>query len=116
MPSALPNWRVGFLALAAVLVLYAFVVGGSLLFGVFLVAVCYLVAWLIDRVSGGNPLADMSPLRSVLTGLLVFVVLAYSLVIATELLLGVLVAATVVLVSWVTSPVGPVAQWLDRRR
>jgi hypothetical protein len=89
-------------------------VSGNVLFGIFLAAVLYLVAWLVARVSPGNPLDDMTRERQLATGAAVLVVLAYSVVVVGAVLLGALVAATVALVAWLTSPVGPVAWWLDR--
>lgn len=87
---------------------------GNVLFGIFLAAVLYLVAWLVARISPGNPLDDMTRERQLATGDAVLVVLAYSVVVVGAVLLGALVAATVALVAWLTSPVGPVARWLDR--
>jgi hypothetical protein len=113
MPSTLRTWQVPTLALLILLVAYVGGVSGDALLGVFVGAVLYLLAWLVDRLSQGNPLASMTRERRLATGVLALVVLAYSVVIAGSLLLGVVVAATVGLVSWITSPVGPVARWLD---
>ncbi|WP_435066967.1 hypothetical protein [Haloplanus sp. C73] len=115
MPSTNTNWRLGALVLAALVLTYAIVVANNVLVGVFVAALVYLLAWVIDRASAGSPLDDMSRERQAVTGGLVLVILAYSLVIVASLLLGVLAAATVCVVSWVTSPIGPVARWLDRR-
>jgi hypothetical protein len=114
MPSIASTWKLPVAIVALLVVLYAFEVSGNVLFGVALAAVLYLVAWLVARVSPGNPLDDMTRERRLATGAVVLVVLAYSVVIAGAILLGMLVAAVVVLVAWVTSPVGPVARWLDR--
>jgi predicted PurR-regulated permease PerM len=112
MPST--YWdRVG-VVLAALIVAYAVVVAQNVLLGIFLAAVLYLVTWLVVRVSPGNPLDDVTRERRLATGAVVLVVLAYAVVIAGSILLGILVAATVALVAWLTSPVGPVARWLDR--
>jgi len=113
MPSIQPSWRLPLAVLALVVLAYALVIAGNVLIGVFLVAALYLVAWLIHRLSSGNPLDDVTRARAWATGVVVLAVLAYSVVIATSLLLGILVAATVCLVSWVTSPIGPVARWLS---
>jgi predicted PurR-regulated permease PerM len=114
MPSIDPTWRLPVAVAALLVVLYAFEVSGNVLFGVFLAAVLYLVAWLVARVSPGNPLDDMTRERRLVTGAVVLVVLVYAVVVVGAILLGILVAATVVLVAWLTSPVGPVARWLDR--
>jgi multisubunit Na+/H+ antiporter MnhG subunit len=114
MPSIDATWKLPVAIVALLVVLYAFEVSGNVLFGVFLAAVLYLVAWLVTRVSPGNPLDDMTRERRLATGAVVLAVLAYAVVIVASVLLGVLVAATVFLVAWLTSPVGPVARWLDR--
>jgi hypothetical protein len=113
MPSTLRTWRLPLLVLTLLLVAYAGVVAGNFLLGVFAGALLYLSGWVIDRLSPGNPLEDMTRERRVATGAVVLVVLVYSMIISAAILLGVLVAATVVAVSWLTSPVGPVARWLD---
>ncbi|GAB6860182.1 hypothetical protein JCM17092_02710 [Haloplanus litoreus] len=95
------------------LVAYAGVVAGDFLFGVFVGAVLYLLGWMIDRLSTGTPLDDMSRERRIVTGAAVLTVLVYAVVISAAILLGVLVAATVFVVSWMTAPAGPVARWLD---
>jgi len=113
MPST--QWtRVG-AAFAALVLGYAVVVAGNVLLGVFLAAAVYLLAWLIDRLSPGHPLDDMSRERTLAAGALALVVVAYAVLIAANVLLGVVVAVTVVIVAWVTSPYGPVARWLDRK-
>ncbi|AZH25685.1 hypothetical protein [Haloplanus aerogenes] len=113
MPST--YWeRVG-LVLAALILAYAVVVAQNVLFGIFLAAVVYFLAWLIHHVSPGRPLDDMSRERTIATGVVVLVVLAYSVLIAANVLLGIVVAVTVCFVAWVTNPYGPVARWLDRR-
>jgi hypothetical protein len=113
MPSTVRSWRVPLLVSILLLVAYAGQVSGNLLFGVFLGALLYLLAWVIDRLSPGNPLDDMTRERRLATGAVVLVVLAYAVVVAASVLLGVLVSATVAAVSWITSPMGPVARWLD---
>lgn len=113
MPSIGSTWKLPVAVVALLVLLYAFEVSGNVLFGVFLAAVLYLVAWLLDRVSSGNPLDDLTRERRLATGAVVLVVLAYSVVISAAILLGILVSATVVLVAWITSPIGPVARWLD---
>ncbi|WP_251343444.1 hypothetical protein [Haloplanus halophilus] len=113
MPSTRPTWTLPVVAVALLVFLYAVAVSDAVLFGVFLAAVLYLVAWLLDRLSPGNPLGDMTRERRLATGIVVLGILAYSVVIVANVLLGVLVSATVFVVAWLTSPVGPVARWLD---
>ncbi|WP_251330563.1 hypothetical protein [Haloplanus pelagicus] len=101
------------LAVAAAVVVAA-VVAQRALFGVFLGAVVYTVGWLIGRLSPGNPIDDLTRQRLLATGAVVLIVLAYAVVVVANLLLGVVVALTVAVASWLTSPFGPVARWLDR--
>jgi len=113
MPST--YWeRVG-LVLAVLILAYAVVVAQNVLFGLFLAAVVYLLAWLMHHVSPGRPFEEMSRERTIATGLVVVAALAYAVLIAANVLLGIVVAATVVFVAWVTNPYGPVARWLGRR-
>jgi hypothetical protein len=111
MPSTYRT-RIG-VVLGALIVGYAVFVGRNVLVGVLLATLVYLVAWLIQRVSSGHPFEAMSRARAVTAGGAVLVVLAYSVVVAGNVLIGVAVATTVVLVAWLTTPVGPVARWLD---
>jgi len=113
MPSTVRTRQLPILVLALLLVAYAGGVTGNFLFGVFVAAVLYLLGWVIDRLSPGNPLDDMSRERRIVTGAAALIVLVYAVVISTAILLGVLVAATVVAVSWITAPTGPVGRWLD---
>lgn len=113
MPST--NWRTATLVLTAAVVAYAVTVAQRALLGLLLAAVLYLAGWLVARLSPGNPLDDMSRPRTMAAGGLAVFALVYAVLIATEVLLGALVAATVILVAWITSPVGPVARWLDAR-
>jgi len=109
MPST--RWTRASTAIAALVLAYAVVVAQRAL----LAAVIYLLAWLIDRLSPGHPLGDMSRTRTLAAGAVALAVVAYSVLIAANLLLGVATAVTVVVVAWVTSPYGPVARWLGRR-
>jgi len=115
MPSTIRTWQFPVLVAAFLVVAYATVIAGNALLGVFAAALLYLLAWVIDRASSGNPLEDMTRARRLATGAVVLIVLAYSVVVAASVLLGVLVSATVVAVAWITSPLGPVARWLDAR-
>ncbi|WP_338739467.1 hypothetical protein [Haloplanus salilacus] len=112
MPSA--TRQTTLLAVTAVVVVAA-VVAQRVLLGAFIGAVVYTVGWLIDRLSPGTPLDDMTRARTLATGAVVLAVLAYAVLIVANILLGLVVALTVVVAAWLTSPFGPVAQWLDRR-
>jgi len=113
MPST--TWRIAVGVLIAVVVGYAVVVAGSPLLGVFLASLVYLVAWVAAVVAvNRNFRSDFSRARGLATGLAAVLVIAYSLLIAGQILLGVLLVLFLVVVSWVTSPRGPVADWLRR--
>jgi formate hydrogenlyase subunit 4 len=101
------------LAVAAAVVAVAAVTQQAL-FGAFLGAVVYTVGWVIWRLSPGSPFDDMTRERTLATGAVVLATLAYA-VVAADVLLGVVVSLTVAVASWLTSPYGPVARWLDRR-
>ena len=113
MPST--GWYVGVGTSIALVVGYSVVVAGSPLLGVFLAALIYLVAWLAATVVPNRDIrSDFSRARGAATGLVAVLVLAYALLIAGQILLGVLLVLFLVVVSWVTSPRGPVADWLRR--
>ena len=113
MPST--TWGIVVGVLIAVVVGYAVVVAGSPLLGVFLASLVYLVAWVAAVVAvNRNFRSDFSRARGLATGLAAVLVIAYSLLIAGQILLGVLLVLFLVVVSWVTSPRGPVADWLRR--
>ncbi|MFB6255141.1 MAG: hypothetical protein ABEH58_00155 [Haloplanus sp.] len=114
MPS--PNPPAVLAGLATAVVLVVAIATQQVLLGVFIAGVVYLVGWLIARISAGTPFDHMTRERKLATGGLVALVLGYAVVIATRLLLGVVVAGTVVVVSWLTDPRGPVAAWLDEAR
>jgi hypothetical protein len=113
MPSTETDWMTASTVSAVLVAAYATVGAGRPLFGVFLAAVLYTVAWLLDRLSPATPVAAFGRTRALFTGGGVVLVVGYSLVIAQEFLLGVIVAATLVVSAWVTSPYGPVAARLD---
>ena len=111
MPSTAWHLTVG--SLVAVVLAYSVVVAAQPLLGVFLATGIYAVAWLLTMASPpGGFRSQLSSTRATVTGILVVVVLLYSLLVAGQVLLGVIVATFVVLVSWLTSPQGPVAAWL----
>jgi len=113
MPSS--TWRVAVGALIALAVGYSVVVAASPLLGVFLAALIYLVAWVATVVAANRSFrSDFSRARGVATAVLAVLVVLYSLLIAGQILLGVLLVLFLVVVSWVTSPRGPVADWLRR--
>jgi hypothetical protein len=114
MPSSSQSARKASIALAVVVVLYAVVVGHNILSGIFLAALIYLFGWLVSHFPG-TVSETLGQRRAIATGVLVAAVLGYSLLVTAEVLLGVVVALTVVFVSWATTPGGPVARWLAER-
>ena len=102
------------IALALAILLYSVVVGHNILSGVFLAALVYLFGWLVSYFPGtlGETFGQR---RAIATGVLVVAILGYSILVTAEVLLGVVVALTVVFVSWATVPGGPVARWLAER-
>jgi hypothetical protein len=113
MPSTNP--RTAVLAVAVAVAGYAAVVASRFLLGLLLAALVYLVGWFVVRLSPGNPIDDMTRLRIGVAGGVAALALVYAVVIAASVLLGVLAAGAVLVVAWITSPLGPVARWLDRR-
>ncbi|MFB6155276.1 MAG: hypothetical protein ABEJ22_05225 [Haloferacaceae archaeon] len=111
MPST--RWHVAVWTLVALVVGYAVVVASRPLLGVFAAAMLYLLAWLAATATPEGGLGThLSRPRAIVTAVLVVLVLAYSVLVAAQILLGVLVSLLVVAVSWVTNPVGPVAAYL----
>lgn len=79
---------------------------GTLLAG----ALAYLVMWLLVRFEpeSGYGTAFSTP-RAVLTSGVIVAIIGYSLFIAGQFLLGAITVVVVLLVSWTTSPRGPLA-------
>ncbi|MFB6171323.1 MAG: hypothetical protein ABEJ23_02235 [Haloarculaceae archaeon] len=111
MPSL--AWKLGVGAVVVAIVAYSIVLQQQPLFGVFAASLFYLVAWLTTRASAGGALAGTSRIRVAVAGGLALLALAYSLFVAQQILLGLLVALTVLLVAWATAPGGPVERALQ---
>ena len=94
---------------------YSVVIASRALWGVLAGALVYLVGWLIGNSPPGFR-AAFSRARALATGALVLLIVLYSLLIAGAVLLGVLTSLVVIVVSWATSPTGPVARWLTDRK
>jgi hypothetical protein len=99
-------------AVTLVVAAYSVVIASRPLSGVLTGALVYLVAWLAGEISPGGALDAFGSRRAAATGALAVLAVLYSLVVAREILLGVLTAVVVVAVSWVTIPDGPVARLL----
>lgn len=108
MPS--PRWRVAGSLLAVLVLAYSVVIAGDVLLGVLAAGLVYLLCWLVALVSPERVLADMGSTRAGVALVIAVLVLAYAFVIATQILLGVVVATVVVFVAWLTAPNGPVVR------
>ncbi|KTG10245.1 hypothetical protein AUR64_11725 [Haloprofundus marisrubri] len=76
----------------------------------FLAVVVYFLGWFAGEfLETGALVGAFSSTRAAVTGVLAALILAYSLLIAQQVLLGVLTVLMLVLVAWLTSPTGPLA-------
>lgn len=115
MPSTRRIWRTGGAVVAVVALVYALVIAGQILLGVIVAGAVYGTALLVSVVSPDGVVADMGRTRALVTGFVVVGIVAYAIVIASTLLLGLLAAFLVFLGSWLTAPNGPLARlvrWL----
>lgn len=88
MPST--AWKVATGTLIALVLGYAVVIAGSVLLGVVAATLVFLVAWLFAHGRESEAIPRLSDRQFAAAVALSFVVLAYSLVIAGQILLGVL--------------------------
>jgi hypothetical protein len=105
-------WKVTVGVLVVAIVGYSVVVAQRLLLGVLLGALVYLFAWLLSTVDVRDAFGTT---RAAVTALVCLLVIAYSLLIAQQFLLGFVTVTVVVAVSWLTSPRGPLAAYLYSR-
>ncbi|WP_129115858.1 hypothetical protein [Halegenticoccus tardaugens] len=109
MPSA--AWNVAVWTAITAILAYFFVFVQRPLVGVLLAAAFYALAWILAEYSASAGLTPaFSTGRAVVTAVVVVLVLAYALLVAGQILLGLLAAATVLAVAWLTSPTGPLAK------
>ena len=103
-----PSWAAASL-LAVLVVAYSVVVARNLLVGVGVASLVLLAAtaraFLADR--GYAP--SMGRARTLVVAALSALVLAYALLVARQLLLGLVAVVALYVVAWLTSPTGPVA-------
>lgn len=111
MPSL--AWKVVVGALALAIVAYATVFQQQLLLGLFVACLFYLVAWLTTQFRDAEVLAGVGRARIAVAVVLALLSLVYSLLVVQQILLGVIVSLTVLVVTWATSPGGPVARALQ---
>jgi hypothetical protein len=115
MPSPQRTWRVAGAVVAVAALVYALVIAGQILLGVVAAGLVYGTALLVSVTSPDGVVADMGRTRAAVTALVAVGVVAYAVVIASTLLLGLLAAFLVFLGSWLTAPNGPLARlvrWL----
>lgn len=109
------TWLAGTVLVAVLAVAYFVVVAQQVLVGVLLAALVYGTGWIAAVLAGSNrSLSHFTPRRAIATAVVSAAILLYALLVAAQILLGLLVVAVVVLVSWVTSPRGPVVRRLVR--
>lgn len=109
MPSR--TWKIGLFIACFAVVAYATLFARQFLLGLFIACLLYLVGWLVVQVADAGT-GSMGRGRTVVAVVLALVALAYALLIAQQVLLGVVVALTILLVAWATRPDGPVARLL----
>lgn len=107
--TASTTWRV-LTGLAVLSVLgYAVVIAGQLLLGTIAAALVYLCSWLVATLRDRGYSVSVGTRRMRLVALFSPLVMLYALLVAGQILLGVLAVAVLFLVAWVTSPEGPLA-------
>lgn len=103
------RWQFAAWTLVVPIVAY-FVVVQRPLYGVLAGALVYVTVWSLGKLGRPALLTDAFDTgRATATATVVLVVIGYALLVANQLLLGVLAAGTVLLVAWMTSPTGPFA-------
>ncbi|WP_224336613.1 hypothetical protein [Haloprofundus halobius] len=112
MPSN--AWNVPTWLFVGVIVVYFVVIAQRPLFGVLAGTIVYLVGWFVGEFLGEGALSNaFSSTRAAVTAVLAVLVLAYSFVVVQEILLGIVTAAALVAVAWLTSPTGPLVGLRD---
>ncbi|MDG5774843.1 hypothetical protein VB773_15275 [Haloarculaceae archaeon H-GB2-1] len=106
------RWKIVVSVLVATVVGYAVVIAQQVLLGILAGTFVYLLAWLVSVLDTGGTVGST---RALLTAVISLLVIAYALLIVQQILLGVVVVLFVVLVSWLTSPRGPLARYLRSR-
>ncbi|MFC4358873.1 hypothetical protein ACFO0N_13065 [Halobium salinum] len=111
MPSTTQskNWKIATAVAVLAVLAYAVVVASQLLLGAILATAVYLVSWLAAYVKDNGYPRSLGPRRTWLVAVLSTLVFLYAIVIAGQVLLGLLAVALIALVAWVTSPTGPLA-------
>ena len=105
---ASPHWAAA-LAVASAILAYSLVIAQQLLFGVVTASLVLLVAAALSYLRDRGYAPSMSRARTLAVATLSTLVLAYALLIAQQILLGLLTVALIALVAWLTSPTGPIA-------
>lgn len=101
-----PYWVAAF-AVAFVVLAYSFVIAQRLLFGVVTAALILLATAAASYLGDRGYAPSMGRARTAVAGVVSVLVLAYALLIAQQVLLGLVAVLLVFLAAWVTSPNGP---------
>lgn len=112
MPSTTDSkrWKLATGVAVAAVLAYFVVIAQGLLVGTLLAAAVYLISWLAAYVADNGYPYSLGPRRTWVLAVLSLFVLLYALLVAGEILLGLLTVALLALVAWVTSPTGPLAR------
>lgn len=109
MPSR--TWQTALITVGIAVMVYATLIAQQFLLGLFAACLIYLAGWLVVEVADAGT-RSVGRGRIVVAGVLALGAMAYALLVAQQVLLGVVVALTILLVAWATSPSGPVARFL----
>ncbi len=101
-----PYWVTAF-ALAVAVLAYSLVVAQQFLFGVVTASLILLVAAAASSLRDRGYAPSMGRTRTAVVGVLSVLVLAYALLVAQQVLLGVFAVLLVWVTAWVTGPNGP---------
>ena len=103
-----PRWAAAFVVAALVLA-YSLLVAQNLLLGIAVAVLVFLVAATLSYLADRGYSASLGRTRTFVVVALSVLVLAYALIVARQLLLGLVAVTLLYLVAWVTSPNGPIA-------
>jgi hypothetical protein len=105
------TWKYVAGTLSALAVVYALVIAGQILLGLFAAVGIYGTGWLFAtfRPDEGY-VAALGPARAAVLTLIAFVVLAYAVVIAGQILLGVIAVCVIALLGFLLTPGGPLTK------
>lgn len=94
-------------ALSFVVLAYSFVIAGQILLGVLAVVFFFGAAFVHAMLRHHGYPVSLGRTRTILVVVTVVLVMAYSLLVAGQILLGIITSLVVYLTVWLTSPTGP---------